>query len=54
MYTKILNSKTMNEYDPAGTVIPCRVRFFWGGCGGFDGYYTGWVVMENKVFKISK
>ena len=30
MYTKILNSKTMNEYDPAGTVIPCRVIFFLG------------------------
>ncbi len=28
--------------------------FFGGGCGGFDGYYTGWMVMENKMFKISK
>ena len=42
-------------------IWPCRDGgplqghiFFWGGCGGFDGYYTGWVVMENKVFKISK
>ena len=30
MFTKILNSKTMNEYDPAGTVVPCRVIFFFG------------------------